>query len=251
MAIIRSRATEALTSLVPNPNVAQALGEWERRVAVAREEGRAAGLAEAQARVAAAEQRASAAEAAAVRGQEQRQAAFLGRYDAPLKAIAGAAGRLAGLERQLIGESEAELVRLALAVAAAVLRRTVAVDPGWLEAVVRHALQQVPDRRRVLLRMHPEDAGHAQERLRGLTAEVVGLEHFEIVGDAVLSRGACVLQSQGTRIDASLAGCWERLAGELLALAPAADCAEVVQPGDAPAAAAPAAPTPPLPGAKP
>ena len=236
MAIIRSRATEALTSLVPNPSVAHALVEWERRIAAAREEGRVAGLAEAQARLAAAEQRATAAETTAARGQEQRQAAFLARYEAPLKAIAGAAGRLAGLERQLIDESEAELVRLALAVAAAVLRRTAAADPAWLQAVVRHALQQVPDRRRVVLRMHPEDAANAQERLRGLTAEVVGLEHFEIAADAALARGGCVLQSQGTRIDASLAGCWERLANELLDLAPAADCAEVVQPGDAPPA---------------
>ncbi|MBA3937136.1 MAG: hypothetical protein H0X38_06725 [Planctomycetes bacterium] len=117
---------------------------------------------------------------------------------------------------------------------------------------MRHALLQVPDRRRVVLRMHPGDAAHAQERLQGLTAEVVGLEHFEITADAALARGACVLQSQGTRIDASLAGCWERLGNELLALAPAADCAEIVQPGDAPTASAPqVAPLPSSTGAKP
>ena len=232
MAILRSRTIEGQPAPIANASVDRALREWDQRLAAAREAGRQAGLIEAAARTTAAERRASEAEAAAAAQGKRQQGEFLARFEPVLATIAGAALRLEHLEKQIVQESEAEVVRLALAVAATVLRRQVEVDPAWMDALVKNALAQVPDRRTVAIRMHPTDSACLGERLRALTASIAGLERVEVVEDANLSRGSCILQSQGTRLDASLAGCWERMASKLLDLAPASDCAEVIRPGD-------------------
>lgn len=232
MAILRSRTVEGQPAPIANASVDRALREWDQRLAAAKEAGRQAGLAEAAARIAAAERRAGEAEATAAAAAKRQQGEFLTRFEPVLATIAGAALRLEHLEKQLVQESEAEVVRLSLAVAAAVLRRQVDADPAWMDALVRNALAQVPDRRAVTIRMHPTDSACLGERLRSLTARIPGLERVEVVEDANLSRGSCILQSQGTRLDASLANCWERLAEKLLDLAPASDCTEVIRPGD-------------------
>lgn len=232
MGLIRSRTPTAETTLIANPGVVRALADWDARLVAAREEGRRAGVAEAEGRVKAAEQRAAQAEQLAEARQQQRQQEFTGRFNAPLTALVAAAQRLEPLEKRLIQESEAECVRLALVIAATILRHQVETDPRWLDEVVRRALAEVPDRRMITLRLHPVDAEVVTAQIRDLIAAIPGLEQLDIAPDANLARGACVLMSRGTRLDASVAGCWERLAARLMEVAPAADVAEVV--GDAP-----------------
>jgi flagellar biosynthesis/type III secretory pathway protein FliH len=232
MTILRSRTVAGQALALQSDGVDRALKQWEARVAAAREEGRKAGLAEAQAKIVAAEKRAAEAEKAATSRAQQREQAFLDRFEPVLTSLAGAAGRLDQLEKQLLAESEAESVRLGLAVAAAVLRCTIERDPAWMDALVKRALQEVPDRRQVVVRMHPTDADHLRERIGALTARIAGLERLEIVGDTGLARGSCILQSQGTRLDVSLDGCWQRLADRLLDSAPSSDCKVLVRPGD-------------------
>jgi flagellar assembly protein FliH len=232
MALLRSRATFG-TAGIANPGVAAALKEWEARLVAAREAGRLAGLQEAGVRVQEAERRAATAEAKAEEGASRRQAEFLARFEPVLATIAGASARLEPLEKQLVQESEAEIVRLALAVAAAVLRQTVVLDAGWMQEVVRHALLQTPDRRAIAIRMHPADAAILQERIKDISARIAGIERLEVLEDATLARGSCILQSRGTRLDISLAGCWERLAAKLIDLAPSSDCTLEVRASDA------------------
>lgn len=227
MTILRSRTVEHPAVGLANPGVARALHEWQQRVEQARAEGRQAGLREAATRLAEADRRAAAAEQTAAANLERRHAEFLARFEPALAAINAAAGRLEPLEKQLVQESEAELVRLALAVAAAVLRRAAATEPAWMDALVKRALLLVPDRRAIAIRLHPRDAASLRERVGALTARIPGLERLEVVSDDTLAPGACILQSQGSRFDASLIGCWERLADGLLDAAPASDCAEL------------------------
>jgi flagellar biosynthesis/type III secretory pathway protein FliH len=232
MTILRSRPIAGQAIALANSGVDRALREWEQKVKNAREEGRKAGLAEAQARIAAAEKRAADAERVAAERGQQREQAFLDRFEPVLTSLAGASGRLDLLEKQLIAESEAEAVRLGLAVAAAVLRCTIERDPAWMDALVKRALQEVPDRRQVVVRMHPTDAGHLRGRIAAISAKVPGVERIDIVDDTGLSRGSCILQSQGTRLDISLDSCWKRLADRMLDNAPTSDCRVLVRPGD-------------------
>jgi flagellar biosynthesis/type III secretory pathway protein FliH len=232
MTILRSRTVAGQAVALANSGVDRALREWEQRLAQAREAGRGEGLAEAEARVTAAERRAAEAERLARERMVAEQHLFLARFEPLLGCLASAAERLDPLEKQLVAESEAEAVRLGLAVAAAILRCTIERDPKWMDALVKRALLEVPDRRQVVVRLHPNDAASLTQRIAEVGARIPGLERLEVVGDHTLARGSCILQSQGTRLDTSLAGCWERLAGSLLDAAPSSDCTVLVRPGD-------------------
>lgn len=226
--ILHSRTPLAETSVISSPSVARALSDWEARVAAAREEGRKAGLAEAAQRINAADARAAQAEQAADAKQIQRNA----RFEPVLKAISVAAARLEPLQKQLMQESEAECVRLALTIAATILRHELQNNPTWMDTVVRSAIAEIPDRRAVTLRMNPQDATSLNERIGAIINDVPGLEKLEVVGDDTLITGSCILTSRGSRLDASLAGCWERLALRLLDTAPSSDVTTIIQPGD-------------------
>lgn len=222
MAVFRSRAQPTSAShTLGAPAVAQALSEWGERVEQARRDGREQGLAEAQARVAAAEKRAAEAEKRAAAAAAQADAAAEARLGGALAAFAAAAAGLPALERQLVAAAEGEAVALGLAVAARILRREVEAGPGWVEPVVAAALARVPDRRRVEVRLNPADAEAARACAAVLRERTPGLDELAIAADDGLPRGSCVLASQGTRLDASIASSWERLAVRLLAAAPA------------------------------
>ncbi len=226
MTIIRSRAqpvaAAAATSSagVANPEVEAILGEWRTKLERAHAEGRQAGLAESAAQVAAAGKRASEAEAQAEARLAARRAELEDRLGRTIAALEQSSARLVDLEKQLVGAAEREVVRLAGAIATRILRREIETDPGWMEPVLAAALAQVPDRRGVSVRMQPDDAAAARAAQERITAGITGLERLNIQDDPGLAKGTCLLLSQGTRIDASIASSWERVTATLLVAAP-------------------------------
>jgi flagellar assembly protein FliH len=220
MMIVRSRTIAGQAVALATPNVQQALRGWEERVAAARDEGRQAGAQEAAARIAAAEERAAKAEARAAERLKQREAELNDRLGTVIAELERVTRRAGELERQVVQEAEAQCVRLALALAARVLRHEVDTDPGWMEDAVRAALTGLPDKRGVVVRLHPQDAAIARERQKQIAAGVPGLERLVFQDDEQLDRGHCVLMSQGTRIDAGAPGGWERLAVAMDAAVP-------------------------------
>ena len=96
------------------------------------------------------------------------------------------------LEHKVIHQSETELVRLALSIAARVLRRDVHTNDAWFDDILRVSLSQVPRRRPIEVRMHPDDAALVQARA-GEFAAAAGGEDLNIIGDGSCSRGDCRL----------------------------------------------------------
>jgi flagellar assembly protein FliH len=91
---------------------------------------------------------------------------------------------------------EAEVVKLALAIAARVLHREVTLDPLLLTGVVRVALEQVAEKSGTVLRV-PADA---IEKWR----EVFAADHDlspQVVGDERLAAGECVLETTTGRVE--------------------------------------------------
>lgn len=231
MALIRSRPAVAgqaaalvAATVRPNAAVVAAAAEWQARIDAIREtafaEGHQKGVKESQAKVADAERRANdakiKAEADANAKVASAAAAMEAKYAAALSALHAGIAKLEPLEKHLVAEAETELVRLALAVAAKILHRTVETEPEWMTSLLASALREVPDRRGVAVRMHPEDAAVARERQETIASNIPGLERLTIQDDPSLGRGACMLASQGTRLDAGVATSWERVATALL-----------------------------------
>lgn len=97
------------------------------------------------------------------------------------------------LERaRYFSDVEAEVVKLALGIAARILHREVKMDALLLSAAVRVALEKVAEGSEVVLRVPSEDV----EAWRGVVGESV-----ELVGDGGLSEGECVLETKVGRVE--------------------------------------------------
>lgn len=102
---------------------------------------------------------------------------------------------------QLDNQVETELVALAIAVSKQIIRRELKTDTGQVVAVVREAMQILPAAsRKVRLSLHPEDAKLVRDAfaLDDATAD------WTIVEEPLLTRGGCRVDTETSRIDASV-----------------------------------------------
>lgn len=103
--------------------------------------------------------------------------------------------------KQLDDQVEEELVTLAMTVARNLIRRELKTDPGQIVAVVREALALLPvAKRSVTLVLHPADAELVRKALHLDQAKV----SWQIVEDPTLSRGDLRVETEVSRIDATV-----------------------------------------------
>jgi flagellar assembly protein FliH len=91
---------------------------------------------------------------------------------------------------------EAEVVKLALAIAARVLHREVKLDPLLLTGVVRVALEKVAEDSTMVLRV-PADAVEMWREIFAANPE----SSLQVVGDERLAAGECVLETSVGRVE--------------------------------------------------
>lgn len=97
---------------------------------------------------------------------------------------------------------EQELIALSMAVARQIIRREIEQDPEQIIAVVREAMAELPSSaRNIRIFLHPDDAALVRETLNTEEDETAP---WKIVEDMVLTRGGCRVESDTSRIDASL-----------------------------------------------
>jgi type III secretion protein L len=70
--------------------------------------------------------------------------------------------------------------------------------------VVGHALRLVRDEKRILLRVAASDADAVQARLADIVRQYSGMGRVDVVSDAAISPGGCVLETESGVIDATL-----------------------------------------------
>ncbi|MEI2417100.1 HrpE/YscL family type III secretion apparatus protein [Orrella sp. JC864] len=72
--------------------------------------------------------------------------------------------------------------------------------------VVRNALAVVRNQKQMTLRLHPDEVSAVRERVNELLAAYPAVGYLDIVPDARLARGACILESEIGMVEASLEG---------------------------------------------
>ncbi len=121
------------------------------------------------------------------------------------------AALIANLEQALdnVDQSVAEqLLGLALEVAAQVTRGAIAVKNDLLLPVIREAVATLPlHHSHIILRMHPSDAVHVRE----LLGEEFSQMGTQILEDAGISPGGCLLQAGSSEVDATMETRWRRV----------------------------------------
>ena len=97
-------------------------------------------------------------------------------------------------------EVEQQIVDLAMLVARQLFRREIRSDPTHVIGVVRDALKILPSSsRQVEVHLHPEDAALVRESLAVSEKQ----PSWQIVEDALLSRGGCRVTTENSQIDAT------------------------------------------------
>lgn len=100
---------------------------------------------------------------------------------------------------RLDNEVEQQLAELAIAIARAVIRRELRMDPTQVIAVVRETVGLLPaSARDVRVVLHPADAAVVREKLVTPQNNVA----WTLVEDPTLSRGDCRVTTQASQVDA-------------------------------------------------
>ena len=108
---------------------------------------------------------------------------------------------LALLRPRLRREAEADMLRLAMAVARRVLRREVAMDPDALHGLAMAALEKLGSQETHRVRVHPSLA----REMRALLDKLPGRGSLEIVEDAAREPGTVIFETERGNLDASVA----------------------------------------------
>ena len=97
-------------------------------------------------------------------------------------------------------EAEADMLRLALAIARRVLRREMAVDPDALRGLVLAALEKLQGQEISRVKVHPSHAA----LVSGLLARTARASAVEVVADASREPGAVIFETERGNLDASV-----------------------------------------------
>jgi flagellar assembly protein FliH len=107
---------------------------------------------------------------------------------------------LAVMRARLRHEAEADLVKLALAIARRILRRELSVDPDALGGLVMSALDKLQGQEIVRVRVHPAQAAPVTVGLRKSPAGA----SVEVVSDPSREPGTIIFETARGNLDASM-----------------------------------------------
>lgn len=134
------------------------------------------------------------------------------RLSSTLAALQSAADQLHAQRDRWLEQSQNEAVRLGIAIAERLFRRTLVLQPETVLDLVRSALDWTAPSERLRIRLHPED----RELIEAAKGSLLADRNIEFLADDTLSRGDCVLETPNGQTDARLDVVLQRIAEELV-----------------------------------
>jgi flagellar assembly protein FliH len=136
-------------------------------------------------------------------GMEQGRAAgeqeAAARLNAVIERFGAAANELVSHRKRLRREAEADVVKLAIAIARRVLHRELNADPEAMLGLVKAALDKLDGREVDRIRVHPADAAAVQAQMQKFQPAA----RFEVLPDQRLDRGAAIFETARGSLDGS------------------------------------------------
>lgn len=146
------------------------------------------------------EQVAEARSAGRREGEESAREALAANLNAELERMKQLTKEVLASAPLLRKQAEADLVRLAVAIARRILHREIAVDSEALLGLTKAALSKIDQREIQVIRTHPDNVSLVQRVLDHGRMQ----KKIEISGDARLDRGALVIETARGQLDASV-----------------------------------------------
>jgi flagellar assembly protein FliH len=107
---------------------------------------------------------------------------------------------VSNLRAEVALRAERDLIRLAVEIAKKIIHREVTVDGEIALTLARVALSRVHNRAVATVRLHPDDHAYISTRV----ARLEGHGSLELVADASIGRGGCLVQAEMGDVDARI-----------------------------------------------
>ncbi|MGD0196477.1 MAG: FliH/SctL family protein [Solirubrobacteraceae bacterium] len=146
--------------------------QLQEELRTAREQGRAAGLADAREEI-----------------------------EFALATLAEARRGLDGLRDEVIQRTERAAVELAIALAEQIVAGALEAQPERVLDIVRGALRRIVDRQRITIVVNPDDVATVADGLVQLRSELGGIDEAAVQSDRRIARGGAVIQTEEGALD--------------------------------------------------
>jgi type III secretion protein L len=113
---------------------------------------------------------------------------------------------------------EGELVRLSVKVAEKIIGEELRTRPETIVSIVRECLFGIRNAQNLTVRVNPEEREEVLRQIDSLQREV-GLSNIQVIADASVSRGGCIVESERGIVDARLETQLRRLEDILVRIA--------------------------------
>jgi type III secretion protein L len=105
---------------------------------------------------------------------------------------------------EFLSRHEAELVKLAVAVAKKIIGQSVEMNPDIVLQTAREALRSVRSERRVIIKVNPQDEAALREQAASLKMLGAEVGELVIIANPEIEAGGCIVESDLGMIDAQI-----------------------------------------------
>jgi flagellar assembly protein FliH len=144
---------------------------------------------------------AAAAEEAARIAHEQERAELVARLESIGQSFVASLEELARFRREITARYERELLELSLGIARKIVQQEVSERPELWLGMLRTAVHHAVDREHIVVRVPATLAAFLREQAAPLRAALDGVKDVEVIEDAALVDGACILESRFGEVD--------------------------------------------------
>ena len=105
---------------------------------------------------------------------------------------------------EFLARHEAELVKLAVAIAKKIIGHSVVMNPDIVLQTAKEALRSVRSERRVTIKVNPADEAALREQAASLKMLGPEIGELAIIGNPAIEAGGCIVESDLGMIDAQI-----------------------------------------------
>lgn len=135
---------------------------------------------------------------------------------ARLEALASLLDELGRTRDEIAMRYEEDIVQLALAVAARIVRQESSLGPETVRELLRETLPRTGGTKKITVSIHPDDMEMLERDLHALEAMTDGRAQVEWVADSSISPGGCFVETERGGIDATVETRVSRIVDSLL-----------------------------------
>jgi flagellar assembly protein FliH len=138
------------------------------------------------------------------KGRADGEDEFRKEVGASAEALAAVSESIRAAHGAFLESLEPQVLSLVQAIVQRVLYRDMRADPDLVLRTVRHALENLTDRARLLVRLNPADLEVVRNHKLTFLEEFDGVRQMELMGDDTITSGGCIVESELMQVDAQL-----------------------------------------------